>query len=422
MLRVQPTSLDFPSDVAGRAFDFSWAGQTRTMFLAVRTRDAEFLSDRPDAILPYAAIFAFVHGLDLDLGGMPVDPVLLRNARCALAEASRWNGGRRAPRIVNAADAPVPPLNDGEAGVFYSGGIDSHFSLLRHLDGPDAGQDNVRPFRPVSQAVHLYHSDAPQGAQAFDTLGALEAAAAQWGLGFVPVQSNVMVMDRDFHDRWMDLGFGATLSSLMHLLSGRLASGIIASSHCWGGLRDSSSSPAIDPLWSGRRMEIVHDDARYSRTEKTELVARHPEALRSLNVCDIRIDGQGYVNCSRCPKCLRTMLTLDLFGAGGAERAPTFDWSAYTPHAFSRVFLRTASDRGFAEEILERARDRGRDDIAEACALALRRGRALRPVALAEDAVKNSAIGRRYRGPLKALRERGYRAVGLATKAPALRS
>lgn len=410
MLSVETTPFDPPEGLSGCAFRIGEA----TVFFAVPAAAAAALSPAAEAILPYAAIMALVHGDDLDLNGMSVDPVLLRNTRSALAETARWHGLRRVPALVGASEAPSDIVPAEGTAVFFSGGIDSHFSVLRFREGGDG--DALRDTGPARDAVHIYHTPHPVAPRAFDTLDGLARTAGAFGLDLLPVQTNMMTADPELNDRWADIGHGAGLASVLHLLSGRFGAGVIGSSHTWGTLMPWGSSPVIDPLWSGRRMRIVHDDARYGRVEKTALVARSQAALAGLNVCDIRVEGRGYLNCSRCPKCLRTMVTLDLYGAAGAEAAPAFDWAGYTPAAFARVFLRTESDLSLAREIHDAAAAAGRQDIVAACDVALRRGRRLRPLVRAETLVKGSALGRRYRDRLKAQRTRAYRALGWATK------
>jgi hypothetical protein len=418
MLNVSSETPDVPHGLTGRSFRFRFdrrrAGDDVSVFFALRDADAALLSATADAILPYAGIMALVEGVDLDLGGMEVDPVLLRGVRSALAETARLHGRLRVPRIEGAVEVPVTGAPAAETGVFFSGGVDSMFSALRHR-GPGAA-DLARPVAPATTAIHIYHTDRPVEPSAFRTLDALSYTAGQLGLRFVPVQSNLMTACRSLHDRWADLGHGAGLATVLHMLSGGLGTGVIGSTHVWGGLVPWGSSPVIDPLWSGRRMTVIHDDASFGRVEKTSLIAGAPEALDSLNVCDIRIEGKGYENCSACPKCLRTMVTLDLFGAGGEAAAPSFDWSAYEPGRFAHVFLRTDNERAFATEILDAARARGRADIVAACERALWRGRVLRPLARAENAVKASPLGIKYRRALKSQRDRAYRVMGWATK------
>ena len=47
----------------------------------------------------------------------------------------------------------------------------------------------------------------------------------------------------------------------------------------------------------------------YSRVEKTDIVSTHPLSYKYLNVC-----VAAETNCSRCHKCQRTLVTLDLLG------------------------------------------------------------------------------------------------------------
>ncbi len=418
MIQVRPTTMTFPEGLAGRAFSFSGLGEETTVFFAVPEACASFLSDASEAILPYAGILALVRNTDLDIAGMEVDPVLLRNVRCGLAATAQSHERRHVPKIQNARPVAPGVQASPECGVFFSGGIDSIFSLLRHRKGAGQGAETVRPIAPVTQALHIYHTAEPVPAVAFGTLDTLAQTVKSFGAGFIPVQSNIMTADRHLHDRWGDIGHGAGLATVLHVLSAGLGTGIIGSSHVWGGLLPWGSSPVIDPLWSGRRLEVIHDDSTYHRVEKTEFVARHPEAMGAINVCDIRIDGEGYQNCSRCQKCLRTMVTLDLLGMANDTAAPAFDWSDYASGAFAKVFLRTDNDVSYVLDIRERAVDVGRTDVAQACDTALKRAKLMRPISWTENTIKASPVGRRYRQGLKRLRDRGYRAVGLAAKSP----
>ena len=414
MTCVQEQDFTPASGLCGRAFQLTAGDAEFSVFFALPEANASFLSTAPDVILPYAAMLALVHGEDLNCGGMTADSVLLRNMRCALEEVVRAHSGFRVPQIVNVTEAPVVANTSGQTGVFFSGGIDSFFSVLRHRKGGDA--DGAQWIGPATHAIHIYHTPEPVGIEAFETLAPLASAVDALGLSFIPLQSNYMTADRRLNDHWADLAHGAGLATVLHLLSGGLRQGLIGSTHTWGALVPWGSGPISDPLWSGRRMQVIHDDAAYDRVEKTELISQHPEALANLNVCDTRVDGKGYVNCSVCPKCLRTMLTLDLFGKNERRTAPAFDWSNYRPAAFARVFLRTENDTTFAFAIRDRAQTAGRPDIVSACDAALRRGRFLRPIARIEDFVKNSRIGRRYRRRLVEWRRSIYNRLGFATR------
>jgi hypothetical protein len=81
---------------------------------------------------------------------------------------------------------------------------------------------------------------------------------------------------------------------------------------------------------------------------KTEKVAGWPAALECLRVCWKNPDSA--YNCGKCPKCLRTMVTLRLVGCLD-ECAPLFD----EPLSLKRVATMSHYDdnsRAFAKEIL----------------------------------------------------------------------
>jgi hypothetical protein len=73
-------------------------------------------------------------------------------------------------------------------------------------------------------------------------------------------------------------------------------------------------------LWGSEALEIVHDGCEASRPEKVASIASSDVALRWLSVC--KKDRGDAINCGRCEKCARTMVSLYLAQALG--RANTF--------------------------------------------------------------------------------------------------
>lgn len=288
------------------------------------------------------------------------------------------------------------------------------FTLLRHSGGNSARPESATR-RELTHAVHIFHTPTAKVDLDRTNLSTLEASARHRGLEFVTMFTNMMTFDRQLADRWADVGHGAGLASVLHILSRAVGTGLMASSHTFGGLMPWGSSPLVDPLWSGNRMRIIHDGSTYQRAEKTAFIACSPEFIESLNVCDNRVEDVGYSNCSHCPKCLRTMVTLDLCSDGETEQFVAFDWSDYSPAKIATIFLRTESDKSFIREIEGLAKGR-RPDIVAACHKALAKSAYLSPVSAIEKRVKKSAFGRRNRDALIALRGAIYRSAGWATK------
>lgn len=66
----------------------------------------------------------------------------------------------------------------------------------------------------------------------------------------------------------------------------------------------------IEMMLSSETLEVITDGTKYRRSEKTQRLLNYPPFKRYLNVCvSMRVTAD---NCSGCPKCKRTLLTLDI--------------------------------------------------------------------------------------------------------------
>jgi hypothetical protein len=68
------------------------------------------------------------------------------------------------------------------------------------------------------------------------------------------------------------------------------------------------------PLFSTDQLTCVGPDARLQRTDKIALIAHLPIVQKSLDVCMVLQPAGTKINCSRCRKCARTLVTLDCLG------------------------------------------------------------------------------------------------------------
>ncbi len=67
------------------------------------------------------------------------------------------------------------------------------------------------------------------------------------------------------------------------------------------------------PLIKTERTELIIDGCQYRRVDKIKNIADWDIAQKYLNVCLIQ-KGADSTNCGDCPKCARTLLTLDILG------------------------------------------------------------------------------------------------------------
>jgi hypothetical protein len=86
--------------------------------------------------------------------------------------------------------------------------------------------------------------------------------------------------------------------------------------------RESSSGPVTDLLLSTDTLEFIHQGAIYQRVEKVQAISKWKLAQQNLRVCPHSVFRDDGLNCSRCEKCIRTMLVL--YALGEMESFVTF--------------------------------------------------------------------------------------------------
>lgn len=308
----------------------------------------------------------------------PVDPVLLENLAGVQQIWRAWYGELRTVEI----HAPTGPPQGASPGkrtlASFSGGIDSFFTLLRK------GHE-------ITDLLSIAGFNTPM-----DDLARmreqLDPIALKFGKRHVPVLTNIRYgrnspTPYSIPESMMGYAHGCLLAAIAHLMEAHVGCFIIPASHHYAHLMPYGSHPLTDPLFSSAAVRVVHDGAAFDRVQRTGIVARSPDALSVLHVC-----WQDFTrgNCSECQKCLRTMATLDLFGA--KEMAASFNWSKYSTESLASAWLPTQSERAFFAEIARAARARGRIDLAGATEAALarsrRKGRWLDAIAVAKAAVR----------------------------------
>jgi hypothetical protein len=217
-------------------------------------------------------------------------------------------------KIKNLLPQPSKPPRENRVGVFFSGGVDSFYSLLKHkneitdlifIHGFDISLDNY-PLRQKMAKI-------------------IRKIGAQFGKRVIEIETNL----RSFYQhsfiqpylRWQ-YGFLTALASAGHLLFPFFRRFFIASTHTLADnyCQYSGSHSASDPLWGTEALEFIHDGCEATRVDKAALIATSDLALNSLRVCGKNTEGT--YNCGVCEKCIRTMINLHCVGA--LERCTTF--------------------------------------------------------------------------------------------------
>lgn len=349
------------------------------------------------AMLPIAA----TRGEPIELS-LPVDALLLENLKGVLAIWREWY-----PQLHDVAiTCPVVSSTDDEpkrTAAFFSGGIDSYFTIARRMPGNANGLPVVGE---VDDLLTVWGFDVKVGdASQFQPLAdMLSKSAAGLGKRHIVLRTNLRSAEAvmPFKDAWRYLSHGAGLAFAGLILERAYKGVIIGSSYTFGKLFPWGSHPMLDPLFSTSSLVFLHDGASFTRVDKTRVVAQFPPARPALHVCF----AQGTDNCSTCDKCYRTMITIDALGYRD-QLQEAFNWSEYRVDAAKKLFIRSRGDRIFAAQMTSIARENGRDDIVSALDFAAIRSRVLLPFVKFSEVLMSLPLAWRAGISLKAFLMRG---------------
>ncbi len=289
---------------------------------------------------------------------LPVSESLVQGMRQAVEKWCSWHSFLKQIKI----ESPTTPdtlieasEEDRYKASFFTGGVDSLFTAANH------------PVR-IEGLISIAHSSAGfmEVKQTFSELRGLSDYAEQTDRKHLLLATNVMTLAPEMLDTWSWLSHGAGLSAAAHLLSGEISSAVISSSDTWETLVPWGSHPELDRLFSTKSIAIEHFGNDFGRAHKTMCVSADASALSALSVCHHgRDSSREFENCSKCAKCTRTMITLDLAGVS-PDQSPTFDWSQYSPEAIRSFRLTSEDDLVFFDEIKMLCKQNGRSDLAAA--------------------------------------------------------
>jgi len=247
-------------------------------------------------------------GLPLRIEGR-ISPRVLRGAARVQQTMSVWNEDLRIVEVEAGEAAPAERGSEDAVGAFFSGGVDSFYTVWKHR-------------HRLSHLIFVHGFDIPLERVEFreQVAGVLRRTASELGLELVEVETNVRRFAQR-HVRWARDYHGSAMAAAALLLEHRFRKIFIPASYGYAFLFPYGSHPGLDPLWSSESLEIVHDGCEATRFEKIEALASWDAALRTLRVC-WQLEPGSY-NCCRCRKCLWTMAFLRACGA--LERAESFD-------------------------------------------------------------------------------------------------
>lgn len=258
----------------------------------VESADTELLA----ASEVFASAFlvpAMAVGADLCVEGT-VSTVWKSNVQQLMELFHQW-WGYSVVEIRAEAAADLQPPEPGRNALFFTGGVDSFYSLLRG------------DF-PVDDLVYVFGFDLSldQSDRLDEVHRHLLDVAASAGKPLRVVKTNLRMHPLFRQTDWGQTHGGA-LASVAHALAG-VSSVVISSSYSRWGAHPWGSHWEADPLWSSGQLQVGHFGEQVFRSDKLAEIAAEPLVQKQLRVCWKNLNDE--INCCQCEKCVRTMLLL----------------------------------------------------------------------------------------------------------------
>ena len=232
-----------------------------------------------------------------------LDQLFEKNVRLLQQRAGHW-WASISPIEIRGEPSSVKAKREksGIACLFFTGGVDSFFSLKRHNRNLQA-LINVRGFDiPLADHDRIAR-----------TSELLHEVGKSVHLPVVEVSTNLREHPTFRRLNW-EITHIAAIASVAHCLSTFVSTAYVASSDVpppWG------SHPDLDPLWSSNRLGLVNDGSSFSRFQKVQALAGWRIVNDHLRVC--WENRSQTLNCGVCEKCVRTQAQ---FIAAGANEIP----------------------------------------------------------------------------------------------------
>lgn len=322
------------------------------LWFRVPPAQKDLVTDRSDGFLIAMLLLAMQHGNDIRVKGV-VSPKLLSGIKEYQRIFNMWFPKKFSLIDIDCEEIESP-RHEGRGGSVvsaFSGGVDSFFTLWSHLPRND-GDTNTQ----ITDTLFIHGFDIRlEHVSAYSILRDAYTEMFE-SLGINLLTGSTNIQNFDTRSNW-GLFHGTSLIGFAHVIGCGMEKFYVPASHTYKDLIPWGTDPRTDHLLSAESLEVIHDGAAYTRVEKTEVLSRWPETYDKLKVCS---PGDSTLNCCQCEKCLRTMVTLDMFGA--LRNYSTF------PGRINNNLVRKCryfnpSDFAFPKEILDRSALLKRYDI-----------------------------------------------------------
>ncbi|WP_233123341.1 hypothetical protein [Thioalkalivibrio versutus] len=322
-----------------------------SLYFRTLSRYSDHISAESDAPALALLIPAMALGEDIHLS-TTVSEKLLRNLNGPVQTILLAIAPHLTHVKVIAKPEPRPPHHgDGLVATGFSSGVDSFCTLTQYR--PDnAPQGFGLSFLTYNNVGSQRLSNSKEFIERYERLN---EKASKEGFALVPIDSN---MD-DFFHKYKDIDFAQTHSvrnsATALLLQKRTGRFLYSSAYPYSSTFVGKTcfiahaDPVLLPLLGTEAMEILPVGGELNRVQKTMTLEANSTAQKGLDVCVTNEKGE---NCSRCEKCLRTLLCLEITG-NLQKFSESFDLNVYEKERIRYIAGTIRGRRTYDKELQE---------------------------------------------------------------------
>lgn len=317
-LRTEKWGGGYSRLVADISSDIKRTDTEDTIWISVSDEHSEILnSENYDSFLMQPLYMAMYYHTDLRIHGT-VSKELFRNVQDHLIPILCSFSDKLTP--INIYVDGFSECGEGQSiiGTGISCGVDSLATVYKYFENESDSDYRINTLFMLNCGWHGKYGDQKTIDVFKERCAQNKKAADELGLSFIEVDSNLHA----FLPHLGDQASYFALYSVVFALEKGIKKYYLSSSYSYEEImrtgyrsrnRDFSEyGDAIAlPLLRTSRCEIISDGCQQSRSQKTEMISDWEISKKYLNVCCINDSEE---NCSRCHKCVRTMIPLYALG------------------------------------------------------------------------------------------------------------
>jgi hypothetical protein len=312
---VRPPKLTIQGETARIAADLVGPDQVQTLWFECDATYAQDLSSRTcDTFLVASLLPAMRLGLNISVEGAVSSKLFYNLTNYYMEVLPQLVPGLRRKSQLRSDE--LIRTNWGGELVYtgFSAGVDSFCTFITHSDDLIPREFKVSRFFFNNVGSHGQHRDDRKVFR--ERLKRVTELGAEMDIPVVAVDSNLnSILKMDFQlthtirNISVALLFQNSCGKFLYSSAVHYKDVYVGPTYDIG-----HADPITLPLLSTETTECISASSQYKRHRRTEIVSSYHPTYRSLDVC-IAPRRAAKINCSKCWKCMRTQLSLDVIGA-----------------------------------------------------------------------------------------------------------